>query len=265
MKTLAVVLALALLSAQASALVIGGGVGEVGSEVTIYDGDSKYDTGWYGKQEDQEVEPGMASHQKWDAEGMFFDGTNLTMVGGFDFLNGVAGYTGVGSEKDFTSGDIFIDIDGDRIAGSTTSAINGQLNVANTFGFDYVLDVNWAAGTYDVLSIDTQSTVTTAYYKANYGSSPWLYNNGGTLLGSGTLEYFAGLTDADTGFLGGSHYAVTGFDLSFLNVDSFDISWTMGCGNDHLVGSVSTVPEPGSIALLVFGLLGLGLARRRAA
>ncbi len=262
MKKLAVVIASALLSSQASALVIGGGVGEVGSDVTIYDGDSS-GTGWYSSREDQEVEPGMAASQVWDAEGMFFDGTDLTMVGGFDFLNGVAGYTGAGSQKDFTSGDIFIDIDGDRIDGAAEGTTNGQNTVANTFGFDYVLDVDWASGTYDVLAIDAQSIVTTAYYKKNYGSSPWLYNNGGTLLGSGTFEYFAGLTNADTGFLGGDHYAVTGFDLSFLSVDSFDISWTMGCGNDHLVARVSAVPEPGSIALLAFGLLGLGLARRR--
>lgn len=263
MKQFSALVSALLLSSQASALVIGGGVGEVGQDITIFDGDNKYATGWYGLNEDQEVEPGMARHQKWDAEGMFFDGSNLTMVGGFDFLNGVEAYNGDAGEKDFRSGDIFIDLDGDRIAGNAVGTSNGQIDVANTFGYDYVLDVDWTNNSYDVFAIDSGATVTTAYYKVNYGSSPWLYQSGGTLLGSGSFSYFSGLTDGDTGFLGGNHYAVSGFDLSFLSGFEYDISWTMGCGNDHLVGQVSSVPEPGSIALLGFGLFGLLLARRR--
>ena len=44
----------------------------------------------------------MVAEQKWDLEGFFLQGTTLTMIGGFDFLNG---------ESNYTSGDIFISID----------------------------------------------------------------------------------------------------------------------------------------------------------
>lgn len=55
-------------------------------DITIYDGDSKNADGWYGMQEDQEVEPGMQTNQGWDMEGFFLEtGTsNLGFITGYD-------------------------------------------------------------------------------------------------------------------------------------------------------------------------------------
>ena len=58
--------ALALTAGDASALVLG-------DNITIYDG-MGIGTGWYGAQEDQEVEPNNLQNQSWDLEGFFLNG-----------------------------------------------------------------------------------------------------------------------------------------------------------------------------------------------
>ena len=60
---------------------------DFGTNITI--SDLNYDgTAWHGDYEDQEVEPGVTDGQQWDLEGFYLDGTQLAMVGGFDFVNG---------------------------------------------------------------------------------------------------------------------------------------------------------------------------------
>jgi hypothetical protein len=57
---------------------------------------------------------------------------------------------------------------------------------------------------------------------------------------------------------------VTGVNMSLF--DQFDILvGSADCANDALWGEVQTVPVPGALFLLGFGLLGLGAVRRRAA
>jgi hypothetical protein len=236
-----------------------------GDNITIYDGtqDTTH-TGVNIGAEDQETEPGMTNSQVWDLEGFFQDGNNLSMVGGYNFDLGVG---------DYKSGDIFFSTDalfGSSQAPAGYAPSNGWNDVESNFGYEYVIDLDFLNKTYDVLSLgSTGVTTTTAYYELNEedlpGSNPWRYVSGGVSVASGSFNFFDGLSDTDTGFLGGNHYALTGFDLSFLGADQeFYSHFTMGCGNDNLMGhSTAPVPEPATMLLFGTGIAGLLGVRRK--
>ncbi len=241
-----------------------------GADITIFD-QREDSRGYFGESdsrtsigEDNEVEPGMVASQVWDLEGFFLEGFILSMVGGFDFQNGVNGYPG------YTSGDIFIDVDGDAEFG--TGADSSDL----TMGYDYVFDVNWATGNYEVFSISSSDTLERVKEDLNSPESdPWQFYAGSRtdILGSGSIAYGAYSYAADKTFFGDQHYTVTGLDLSIiLNDDNlqnwdgvFTSHFTMGCGNDNLMGSgTAPVPEPATLLLFGTGLIGLaGTARKK--
>ncbi len=186
--------------------------------------------------EDQETEPGTARSQAWDLEGFFLEGSELGLVGGYDFADGY------GSTS---SGDIFLSTDG---------------CVGGNYGYEYVLDLDFSNSTYQVVRLDG---VVELDLPTNVdSSSPYKYKSGGTLMTGwgGTFSFLEGVA---TDFEGGFHYAITGFDLSFLGGNqSFISHFTMSCGNDNLMGAGTTpVPEPGT--MLLFGAGIVGLAGRR--
>lgn len=244
---------------------------EFGEDITIFD--ENIDGYWHGANEDQEVEPGMEHGQKWDLEGFFINGTQLSMIGGYDFINGEWG-----AGQNFASGDLFIDVDGDARYGDIyEGSRDGNHTVSNTYGYDFVLDFDFVSMTYDVVEITADSLVTTAWYRQNQGSSPWTYVSGGDTIGSGSIEYFETtgqfntFGDETTEFIGDWRNAVM-VDVSFLSDivpegQEVITHFTMGCGNDNLMGAfdpISAVPEPSTLLLLGAGLLGLvGYGKRR--
>lgn len=233
---------------------------ELGTSITIWDkmgvGSEK------NPMEDGEVEPNCVWNQNWDLEGFFLDGSKLTMVGGFNFKNGQ--FDGA---RTYTSGDIFIDINGDAKYGPLNAASgSGYSIVKKTFGYDYVIDLNFSDYTYNVLSLNDDSYVKTVWFSQNDESNAFQYERGGKQIKNGSFDYITGLSNSDVnGLLGGTHNAVI-VDLSFLGDNvTFTSHFTMGCGNDNLMGSGTTsVPEPTPMLLLGGALIGLaGIGRRK--
>src|SRR6185369_4065807 len=65
--------------------------------------------------EDNETEPGTTQSQEWDLEAFFFKNNILSMVGGYDFKNGVtAGGT------TYRTGDVFLDTNKNALYGNNT-------------------------------------------------------------------------------------------------------------------------------------------------
>lgn len=229
---------------------------DLGQNITIYD-----ENGYYGSgvgYEDGETEPGMVNSQIWDLEGFFLKQNSLSMVGGYNFRDGAGNPL-------YTSGDIFISTGVAPAYEHKHKSSDGNQLVTKTYGYEYVLDLTFngdSGGTYSVFSLGSDAILETAYYKQNEGSSPWKYESGGTLTDfSGTFLFS---TVTDTGFVGGTHYALTGFDLSFLGHGTdFYAHFTMECGNDNLMGKGTVVPEPSTFLLFAAGGGLLWLTGRR--
>jgi len=248
---------------------------QLGTNITIYDKNGYQNSGQGG--EDGETEPGMINNQSWDLEGFFLNGnTNkLSMIGGYNFRDGN------GQNPTYMSGDIFIDIHGDAEYGAIhNKSTAGNQTVNDIFGYDYVIDLAFkdsqyaVTGTYTAYELNSASLTKTAHYKQNQGSNPWRFEvregeiveNDEIVVGGGSFNFEYGLSDSDTGFSGGNHYALTGFDLSFLgdNVDNFIAHFTMQCGNDNLMGKTAPVPEPATMLLFGVGLIGIaGFGRKK--
>ncbi|MCR8924125.1 PEP-CTERM sorting domain-containing protein [Dasania sp. GY-MA-18] len=89
-------------------------------------------------------------------------------------------------------------------------------------------------------------------------------NSGGTAIANNQSSFSE---EGSVQGLQGSNVLKYTIDLSFLGQSYFDdpdlaIHWTMFCGNDVFEAPVS---EPGSLALLSLGLIGLGAIRRKSA
>lgn len=256
-------------------------------DITI--SDKVYTTGWYGNREDNETEPGTVIGQQWDLERFDLSGNTLSLIGGYDFKNGVSG---------FNSGDLFIDVDGDAVYGKDVFGGSGNQYTTDSntrYNYDYVvvfgrttsaIEGGVLDGNYSIYRIDNETTVT-AYYRQNDASNPFRLNpteydgvgDTAVLVGTGSLGFssFEQNTPDLMGYNGNNTHNKMTVDLSLLASaegihlnDGTLFHFTVGCGNDSLIGYVPTsVPDGGlTLAMLGIAFIGLGsvsrvLARKR--
>jgi len=277
---LAVLMAAVLLPNPVSAVLLG-------ENITIYDGvtgvpgvgmlwgQESATTGLGVGREDQEGEPheyNTGAGQSWDLEAMFLDGTALYVVGGYDFVTYSQGLRSDGAPAYRAPGSIFLDITGDAGVGGA----------ANEYGYEYAINLDFGALTYDVVDLGQGPPGTFGGTTVVPYSSPWNLTSGGLVVASDAAfvpyqlddmswwQYHTGLPDAEfDSLVGGTHW-VFGVDLGFISTPTgpqeFTARLTMNCGNDNLVGyhRPFNIPDGGATGVLLgMALCGVGLWRRR--
>lgn len=212
--------------------------------------------------------------QAWDLEGIFLNGTSLSLVGGYDFLNGLSGGR---------PGDLFIKVGGSKPGTGPTTAGSGdfQNSAFGDGGYTYVVDLSVSAysgsGTYANAAgfgptafwyqLTGDSMLKSVIYD-QMASNAWKYEpTGGENLGLANLTYEANADITNYANFAGTVHNVLTIDLAGIFTEGLPkedlwFSYTMQCGNDSIKG-VSRVPDGGYTTILLgFALLALGLGRR---
>ena len=256
------------------------------ADITIFDNmtpNATFGTDARGLAEDNETEYNTICDQTWDLEAFYLTGSALSMVGGWDFVNGIAHDLGdYGIPDVFESGDVFLSLGptaplyGDPIPPEVQPG-DGYYPIPNSFGYNYVIDVQWQTETgviaYDIYAI-TEADLVSVYYNQNEDANPFRLLLPTTYvpkpLFTGTTSMVDLGKDDYNGLTGGQHYGVA-FDIAAVldmarDKDVLYAHFTQECGNDLLMGRQDdlSVPDAGTMVLLLgLGLSALGWVRGR--
>jgi hypothetical protein len=216
--------------------------------------------------ENNTVQYNAVSNQTWDLEQFDLAGSNLAVIGGFNYLTGI----GTGSSAVFPMGDIFVYLGSERpytvpSAGDHDGPWTGLNSWDYVIHFDRGTDNNvreTASGVgYSILSRGNQTINYTQGPSALNTGLPWYVTEA---FQPSTFATFGSTTDGE-----GTHYSIGGIDISSILDDgqSFYLHTTMRCGNDVLWGyneGTSRVPDGGAaLCMLGLGIGAIGVLRRR--
>ena len=193
--------------------------------------------------------------------------TPVVPAGGFtNYLTGstlITGWTVVGPEASIVSGTFsqgcctFPAEDGSQwldLTGDGSNAVEGvQQTVATSPGTQYTLSF-WVGNVYDPAGIFGTTSTVDVRLGGNTGTLLGAFTNSNTTTGTQTWEQFT------------TTFTATGSSttIDFLNADPVTDN-SNGLDNISLTASPTGVPEPGTLSLLVAGIVAVGFFRLRKA